>query len=82
MAALVRLYDQAASALLDLRIEFADRDAEYGAGLKHACAGAQQSQVLIVGNLNESVQCRIVKSRPPIPIVLAIGFKRTIVRPR
>src|SRR5208282_3142597 len=70
---------QAANSLLNLRIKFTDRNAQHGARLEHACSGAQQGQVLIVRNLNESIKRRIMKSPPPISIVLVFGFKRTIV---
>src|SRR5215469_12300064 len=68
-----------ALALLYLRIKLADRYAQLGARFEHLGAGADQSEVLIIGDLDQSVENRVVEHLPPIPIFLIPRIDRRVV---
>ncbi len=69
-----------AAKLLCLRIQFADGDAQRGAGLQHAGAGRHQGQILFVGEMDKPVECLVVVDGPPLLVVPLARFDRRIVR--
>src|SRR5215472_1937820 len=68
-----------ALALLYLRIELADRYAQLGARFEHLGARADESEVLIVGDLDQPVENRVVEHFPPVPILLISRIDRRVV---
>src|SRR5215469_4000373 len=66
-------------ALLYLRIELPDRHAQLGARFEHLGTGADQSEVLIIGDIDQPVENRVVEYLPPIPIFLIPRVDRRIV---
>ena len=58
------------NALLRLRKELADRDAELGPRLQHPRPGAEQRQVLVIGDLDQAIERGIVEHLPPVAVFL------------
>ena len=67
-----------ALALLLLRVELTDLDAELGARLEDLRARAEERQVLVVGDLDETIEHGIVKHPPPVAVILLGCAYRTI----
>src|SRR6516164_4214769 len=68
-----------ALALLYLRIELADRYAQLGSRFEHLGARADQREVLIIGDLDQPVENRVVEHLPPVPILLISRIDRRVV---
>src|SRR6516165_1420517 len=66
--------------LLYLRIELADRYAQLGARFEHLGARADQSEVLIIGDLDQPIEHRVMKDLPPVAILLIAGVDRSVAR--
>src|SRR5215472_10917050 len=66
-------------ALLYLRIELADCYAQLGARFEHLGARADQSEVLIIGDLDQPVENRVVKHLPPVSILLISRIDRRVL---
>src|SRR5215831_18332651 len=67
-----------ALALLYLRIELTDRNAQLRARFEHLSTCPYQSQVLIIGSLDQAVEHRVVEHLPPIPIFLISRIDRGV----
>src|SRR6516225_11604688 len=65
--------------LLYLRIELADRYAQLRARFENFCPRADQSEVLIIGHLDQPVENRVVEHLPPIPILLISRIDRRVI---
>src|SRR5215467_2585443 len=68
-----------ALALLYLRIELTDRNAQLCTRLENLGAGANQSKVLIIGDLDQPVEHRVVEHPPPVSILLISRIDRRVV---
>src|SRR5215471_2876751 len=68
-----------ALALLHLRIEFTNRNAQLCARFENLGAGANQSKVLIIGDLDQPVEHRVVEHPPPVSILLISRIDRRVV---
>src|SRR6516165_12094439 len=68
-----------ALALLYLRIELADRYTQLGARFEHLGARADQSEVLIIGDLDQPVENRVMEHPPPVPILLVSRIDGRVV---
>jgi len=64
--------------LLYLRIELADRNAKLGTRSENLGTGADQGEVLIVGDLDQPVEHRVMEHLPPVAVFLISGFDRRI----
>ena len=52
-----------------LRIELANGDAQPRASLQHPHPGGSQGKILLVGELDQPRQSRVIERRPPIPVL-------------
>src|SRR5215472_4722041 len=67
-----------ALALLHLWVEFADGDTQLGPRFEHLSSGADQGKVLIVGDLDQPIEHRVMKDLPPVAILLIAGVDRRV----
>src|SRR5215472_12246643 len=65
--------------LLYLRIELADRYAQLRARFEHFGAGANESEVLIIGDLDQPVENRVMEHFPPVAVLLISRIDRRVV---
>src|SRR5215471_8959333 len=68
-----------AAALLYLRIELTNRNAQLCARFEHLSTCPYQSQVLIIGDFDQPVENRVVEHFPPVSILLISGIDRRVV---
>jgi len=62
--------------LLLLRVELADGDPELCARLEDADARSQECKILLIGEVDQIRQHRVVERRPPLAILRAAGIDR------
>ena len=67
-----------AVALLKLGIKLADRHTQLRARFEYLSSGADEGQILIIRNLDQPVEHRVVEHLPPVTVLLIPGIDRRI----
>src|SRR5205823_13850430 len=67
-------------ALLHLRVELADRHSQLRPRFEYPSSRIDERQILTIRDLDQPVEHRIVKHRPPVAVLLVAGVDRWIIR--